>query len=88
MGTTPDPSDRCQLSWDYYGPNSAGTALHFKSHLEIWLKQHQFEDESLVLLEVHTTTHAAVHCQIGMVSGEVVYRILKAHRAVHIEEPN
>jgi hypothetical protein len=41
---------RCLLAWDFFGPESAGTATHFSSHLRQFLGLHglSYEPETEV----------------------------------------
>jgi hypothetical protein len=73
----------CCLYWDYYGSSARGTAEHFLSHLKTWLIEQKLFDHSQGLeVEIVSPNHVSVSCQLPMKEGALVYRTLKAHRAL------
>lgn len=79
-------SERCRLSWDYYGPQAEGTATHFQHHLIEWLTREGYVGQCEVSLQSHTLIHWAVNCVVNLTLGEKIYRALKAHRAERMQD--
>lgn len=78
-----EKSTHCCLYWDYFGPSARGTAEHFLIHLKTWLTEEKLVDHSRGLaVEIVSPNHVSVSCQLPMKEGALVYRTLKAHRAL------
>lgn len=75
----------CKLFWDYYGPSAEGTARHFRHHLEEWIdREGHRESVRETGLEKNSNSHFSVVCLVKLLSGEIIYRALRAHRAIKV----
>ncbi len=73
------PSERT-LAWDFFGPAAAGTADHFRRHLDEFLVREQLPG-STTGVEIHPEHgHAAAWCRTPLAQVELLVRSLKPHR--------
>ncbi|MEE2786127.1 MAG: hypothetical protein VX589_02240 [Myxococcota bacterium] len=65
--------------WDFYGPMSAGTAAHFKRHLDDFL--HRADVESAQTgVETYTELHCAAWCTAPEATHPMIIESLRPHR--------
>lgn len=78
-------SAECRVYWDYYGPSANGTATHFHHHLGEWLERESLRSEVINSgVEEINAKHSVVFCETTMATGAVMYRQLRAHRAIKL----
>lgn len=70
---------RMRLCWDFYGPDSQGTAEHFARHLDEFIAKHALTG-CATGTEVVGPMHAFAHCRAEGAALETLKRALRPKR--------
>jgi hypothetical protein len=66
--------------WDFFGPRSRPTALHFEKHLREFLQQHGIAELG-VSLQAHSPGHSAVGLTTSPEHFELIEKALRPRRS-------
>jgi hypothetical protein len=72
-----------RLWWDFFGPESAGTATHFARHLREFLVKHELSYEPLVVPQSGATS---IQLEVEVVDFERVRAALRPRRIEEVSD--
>lgn len=77
--STEDPAGASTLHWDFFGPRAAGTAAHFRRHLDEFLAREGLAGCATGLASAGPG-HEGVWCRAPRATADVVARALRPRR--------